>query len=133
MGLCAVLIAAAMGVAGCNSPTSSPAESIGSTSTAMSVSAPPNLISVPIAIAETTHPDITIEAVDLGPGIIDGVDQRRAIDNKATWRISAQCDQMVGGTLKVGAFKEAEYQMLVTTGSGESTANNALKVFLDCP
>lgn len=135
MGWPAAMTAALLITAGCGAKAATSAEQSAAPPASATVKAvtAPNLISSPIALAEMTHPDVTIEAVDLGPGIIDGVDHRRAIDNKSVWRISSQCNQMIDDTLNVGVFKEAEYQMLVDTGSERSISDNTLKVFLDCP
>lgn len=136
MGWPAAMTAALLMTAGCGARSATSAEGQAAappTSATVKAVTAPNLISSPIALAEMMHPDVTIEAVDLGPGIIDGVDHRRAIDNKAVWRISSQCNQMIDDTINVGVFKEAEYQMLVTTGGEGSISDNTLKVLLDCP
>ncbi len=92
----------------------------------------PMVIPFPITLAEQKN-GITIDAVDVGQHIVDGVNSQRAIFDRSNWRVVAQCDQMVGNTLKAGAIKSDEFATISAAGQGSSIADNSLKGILDCP
>lgn len=75
----------------------------------------------------------TIDAIDLGPEIVDGEEHQRGIIDRSNWRIVAQCDQMKNGRVKVGAVKDEEHWIIVNGGQGSMIANNELQGLLECP
>lgn len=91
----------------------------------------PLLVGMPLHIADEMAK--TIDAIDLGPEIVDGEEHQRGIIDRSNWRIVAQCDQMKNGRVKVGAVKDEEHWIIVNGGQGSMIANNELQGLLECP
>ena len=91
----------------------------------------PLLVGMPLHIADENAQ--TIDAIDLGPEIVDGEENQRGIIDRSNWRIVAQCDQMKNGRVKVGAVKDEEHWVIVNGGQGALIAENALQGLLECP
>ncbi|MCV7187066.1 hypothetical protein [Mycolicibacterium thermoresistibile] len=92
----------------------------------------PIVISMPLGFAEERN-GIRIDAIDIGQHIVDDVNRERAIFDRNNWRVAAQCDQMVGNRLKVGAIKADEAAIISNARQGTSIAENRLQFLLDCP
>jgi hypothetical protein len=92
----------------------------------------PVVIPSPISFAEEKN-GIKVDAVDLGQHIVDGVNRERGIFDRANWRIVAQCDYMVGNTMKAGVIKSDEFGVITAAEQGASIADNSFKFMLDCP
>lgn len=91
----------------------------------------PLLVGFPLHLADEKA--TTIDAIDLGPEIVDGEEHQRGIIDRSNWRIVAQCDQMKNGRVKVGAVKSEEHWIIVNGGQGSMIANNELQGLLECP
>lgn len=94
--------------------------------------AAPTVIPLAIPFAEEKN-GITVDAVDIGEQIVDGVDRQRGIFDPGNWRIVAQCDLMVDNTLKAGVIKADEFQAISQAGQARSISDNTFKSLLDCP
>ncbi|MGV0625387.1 hypothetical protein [Mycolicibacter minnesotensis] len=92
----------------------------------------PTVISLPLNFAEQKQ-GIRIDAVDIGQHLVDGVSHQRGIYDRGNWRIVAQCEQMVGKTLKAGVIKDSELKVIQQAKQGASIANNTFRGLLDCP
>lgn len=91
----------------------------------------PLLVGMPLHIADENAQ--TIDAIDIGPEIVDGEEYQRGIIDRSNWRVVAQCDQMKNGRVKVGAVKDEEHWIIVNGGQGSMIAENALQGLLECP
>lgn len=91
----------------------------------------PILVGMPLHLADEKA--TTIDAIDLGPEIVDGEEYQRGIIDRSNWRIVAQCDQMKNGRVKVGAVKDEEHWIIVNGGQGAMIARNELQGLLECP
>lgn len=91
----------------------------------------PLVVGFPLHLADEKA--TTIDAIDLGPEIVDGEEHQRGIIDRSNWRIVAQCDQMKNGRVKVGAVKNEEHWIIVNGGQGSMIASNELQGLLECP
>ncbi|WP_336790506.1 hypothetical protein [Gordonia malaquae] len=92
----------------------------------------PIVTSLPISFAEEKY-NIDVDAVDVGPSIVDGVDHERGIFDRSNWRIVAYCPRMVDNTVKVGVIKSDEHAQITAARQGTSISDNSLTYLLDCP
>jgi hypothetical protein len=118
------------------SPPSSGAESTAAPS--KPTTAPAEPVKAPIAIPAPLNfiekkYGITVNAVDIGQHIVDGVDRERAIFDTGNWRIVAQCDFMTDNTLNAGVIKSDEFAVISQASQGTSISENFFKFLLDCP
>lgn len=91
----------------------------------------PLLVGMPLHLADEKAK--TVDAIDLGPEIVDGEEYQRGIIDRSNWRVVAQCDQMKNGRVKVGVVKDDEHWIIVNGGQGSLIAENALQGLLECP
>ena len=85
-----------------------------------------------VSFAESKD-NITIDPIDIGQHIVDGVDVQRGVLDRTNWRIAAYCPKMVGNTVIAGVIKEEEFRVITAAAQGTPIAENSLTYLLDCP
>lgn len=130
--LAVAAVAAVLMLAGCGGgeTAAKSTNSTASSTPAPVVAAAPAVIPFPIAFAESKG--ITVVPTDIGPQIVDGVTEVRAV-NGTDWRIVAQCDRMTNNQLVAGVIKPEEFTTISQAGQGAKIADNSFKRLLTCP